>query len=233
MSDTTTFEEYNKKSKKELINLLIEKDQTVKDLKSRIDKIEKQIQQSDVTKVVERVTNIERSAFQQQQYSRRETIELVGLPDNLDGEALEDKVVEVFKHAGVEVEQRDFHAIHRLSKKSVVIAKCVNRRDAIAILRAKKNLREMGDDDRKKLGVRNKIYVNESLCPEFRRLFGICNALHKQKKINSFFTVNGSIKVTCKEGGEKSVIGHMEDLYKLVGEKVVKGVLDAHKKKDQ
>ena len=55
---------------------------------------------------MERVTNIERSAFQQQQYSRRETIELVGLSDNLDGEALEDKVVGVFKHAGVEVEQR-------------------------------------------------------------------------------------------------------------------------------
>ena len=233
MSAPSTFEDYNKMSKKDLISLLLEKDKTVQNLQSRIEKIEKQLQQSEVTKVVDRITNIERSAFQQQQYSRRETIELVGLPDNLEGAELEKKVGEVFEHAGVQVQQRDFHAIHRLTKKSVVIAKCVNRRDAIAILRAKKSLREIGDGDRKKLGVQNKIYVNESLCPEYRRLFGICNALHKQKKIASFFTINGSIKVTTKEGGEKSLIGHIADLNKLVGDKVVKGVMDAHKNKGQ
>ena len=226
----TSFEEYNKKSKKDLINLLIEKDQTVKSLQERIDNIEKQLKESDVTKVLGRLNNIERSAFQQQQYARRESIELVGLPENINGAELEKKVVKVFEHAGVAVKERDFHAIHRLKKKSIVIAKCVNRRDAIAILRAKQSLRDTTDDDRKKLGVSGKIYVNESLCPEYRRLLGICNGLHKAKKLASFFTINGSIKVTLKEGGEKSIIGHMDDLNKLVGQKVVKEVMDAYKK---
>ena len=44
-----TFDEYNKMNKKELINLLIEKDKTVKDLQDRIGNIEKQIKESDVS----------------------------------------------------------------------------------------------------------------------------------------------------------------------------------------
>ena len=225
-----TFDEYNKMNKKELIDLLIKKDQTVQSLQAQINKINEHLKESDVSKVLNRVNNIERSTYQQQQYSRRETIELVGLPENIDGAELEKKVIEVFEHAGVKVEERDFHAIHRLKKKSIVIAKCVNRRDATAILRAKQSLRDTSDAARKKLGVAGKIYVNESLCPEYRRLFGICNGLHKAKKLASFFTVNGSIKVTTTEGGEKSIIGHIDDLYKLVGQKHVKEVMDAHKK---
>ena len=75
---------------------------------------------------------------------------LVFLPESIkDQAALEKKVVEVFNHAGVNVTERDFHAIHRLKKNSVIIAKCVNRRDATAILRAKSKLR---DTAKKKLG---------------------------------------------------------------------------------
>ena len=192
----------------------------------------KQIKESDVSKITDRVSRMERATYQQQQYSRRETIELVGLPENLNGDELEAKVVEVFDQAGVHVEKRDFHAIHRLKKNSVVIAKCVNRRDAIAILRAKKSLRDANEDVRKKLGVPtgSKLYVNESLCPEYRRLLGICNALHKKNKLASFYTINGSIKVTKNADGEKIVIGHMDDLFKLVGEKVVTDIMNAYKK---
>lgn len=225
-----TFEDYNKLNKKELINLLIEKDKTVKSLEDRLEKLEEQFNKSDVSKITEQVTRLERSTYQQQQYSRRESIEFVGLPEDLNGEDLEKKVVEVFEHAGVPVNQRDFHAIHRLKKNSVVIAKCLNRRDAIAILRAKKKLRDCTDEDRKKLGVGGKIYVNESLCPEYRRLLGICNALHKKNKLASFYTINGSIKVTKTEDGEKVVIGHLDDLFKLVGVKVVTDIMNSHKK---
>ena len=92
------------------------------------------------------------------------------------------------------VTKRDFHAIHRLRNQAVVIAKCVNRRDASAILRAKKKLREVDAAAKTKLGVKGKVYANESLCPEYRRLFGICTALFRQKKLASSYTINGTIK---------------------------------------
>ena len=66
------------------------------------------------------------------QYSRRECVELVGLPEDTHGE-----------NAGVNVVKRDFHAFHRLGNSKIVIAKLVNWRDAIKILRNKKKLHEL------------------------------------------------------------------------------------------
>ena len=64
-------------------------------------------------------------------------MELVGLPDNTNDGELEDAVIKTFGEAGVKVTKRSSHAIHRLRKKMVIIAKFVNRRDALALLRNK------------------------------------------------------------------------------------------------
>ena len=107
----------------------------------------------------------------------------------------------------------------------------VNRRDAIALLCAKKKLRETDADAKKKLGVTGKVFINESLCPEYRRLFGICNALYRKKVLATTFTLNGSIRVCVSEGGERTVIGHLNDIIDRVGEEAVGVVLAEHKKR--
>ena len=84
---------------------------------------------------------IEKWIAEQEQYSRRETVELVGIPDNTNDGELEDAVIKTFEEAVVKVIKRSFHAIHRLRNKKVVIAKLINRRDALALLRNKKKLR--------------------------------------------------------------------------------------------
>ena len=68
------------------------------------------------------------------QYSYRECVEQIGLPENTHGEELENSVVQAFEIAGVNVKKRDFHTIHRLGNSKIAIAKLVNRRDAIKIL---------------------------------------------------------------------------------------------------
>ena len=106
----------------------------IHELKERLETISEPRREGnyDPTKNLDkRIVNIERRMNDQEQYSRRECIELVGLPDETNGEDLEDMVVKSFKTAGVNVTQRDFHAIHRMKNKKVVIAKLVNRRDAI------------------------------------------------------------------------------------------------------
>ena len=70
---------------------------------------------------------IEKRLSDQEQYTRRECVELVGLPTELHGDQLEDHVVDVFRTAGVEVNKRSYHVIHRLKNKKVVIAKLVNQ----------------------------------------------------------------------------------------------------------
>ena len=110
---------------------------------------------------MKRAVEIEKSLAEQEQYSRRECVELVGFPEAIDGEDLEAGGLDAIDVAGIKLKKQDFHAIHRLRNNKVVIAKLVNRRDALAILRNKKKLRELHDEDKQKLRS-NKIYVNKS-----------------------------------------------------------------------
>ena len=154
-------------------------------------------------------------------------IEIVGVPEDLTGGELENRVIKTFEAAGVKTKKRDFHAIHRLANKKVVIAKLVNRRDAIEILRKKKKLRELSPTDKEDLGV-GKIYINESLCPYNKRLLGKCNALFKKKKIDSFFTINGKIKIKY-DGELKTEITHIQDLIDIFGA-VIMEEIDAERR---
>ena len=108
-----------------------------------------------------RTVDLEKKMAELEQYSRRECVELIGLPEDTHGEELENSVVQAFEIARVNVEKRDFHAIHWLGNSKMVIAKLVNRRDAIKVLRNKKKLREVPRSGKQKLRV-EKIYVNES-----------------------------------------------------------------------
>ena len=222
------------KNKEELIDLVLEHREkekvfleTERKLSERIDEIENKLAGHDFR---ERLVKVERNLNLQAQYSRRECIELVGIPDSVEDKQIENKVVELFQHAGVKVNNRSFHAVHRLNGKSTVIAKCVNRKDSVAILRAKKTLRELNDDNKAKLGV-DKVWVNESLCPPFRRLFGICNSLFKSKQISSSYTMNGTIKIKVAGGstdGATTSISHINDLYNLFGFDAIDKMVQVH-----
>ena len=160
-----------------------------------------------------------------EQYSRRECVELIGLPEDTHREELENSVVQAFKIAWVNVVKRDFHAIHRLGNSKIVIAKLANWREAIKVLRNKKKLRQFPHSGKQKLRT-EKIYVNESLCSHNKRLLGKCNALFKKKQIESFYTINGKIKIKCDsvDGECKTEISHVEDSVDIFGTEIMQEI---------
>ena len=180
----------------------------------------------------DRVMKIERNLSQQLQYSRRECVEFVNVPESIPQKDLEAKVIDMFAVAGTKVYPRDFHAVHRIRGKTVIV-KLVNRKDASFILRNKKELRNLSEKNRGKLGVgaNTKIFVNESLCPYYRFLFGKCNALFKGNHISASYTMNGVIKIVTNNvledgtsnpvGGVTQNIGHLNDLYNLFGSELI------------
>ena len=162
---------------------------------------------------MERAVEIERRLAEQEQYSRRECVELVGLSEEIYSDDLEVGVLNAF------------NAIHRLRNNKVVSVKLVNRRNALAILRNKKKLRELHDEDKQKLRSDN-IYLNKSLCPAFRQLLGKCNSLHKMKELNSFYTINGKIKIRCERENEEvnTEINHKADLVDIFGPELISSI---------
>ena len=168
-----------------------------------------------------RIIEVERRIALQEQYSRRECLDIVNIPEEITNAELEGTVIEMFSNAGVKLQPRDFHAIHRKRGTPTVIAKLVNRRDTIDILRAKGFIRNFSLDTKKhlKFSPDKKIYINENLCPSFSRLMGISNKLLKLKAISGFYTLNGMLRLKLLDDSV-AFISHLDDLRKLFGETV-------------
>ena len=146
---------------------------------------------------------MEREHYQMQQYSRRDCIELVGVPTSVEDKNLEKKSLEILKSINVEVQPSEVQACHRMFDKKRVIIKFLNRKTAIECLKNRSKLKTV---DKKKFGFqKGDIYLNESLCPYYRYLFGKCLALKKDGKIDSVWSYNGTVRVRLTDESVKSI----------------------------
>ena len=62
-----------------------------------------------------RVVDVERQCWTNAQYSRRECLEVAGIPHDFSIENLESKVLEVFNKVGCEIHSSDIEAFHLLT----------------------------------------------------------------------------------------------------------------------
>ena len=104
----------------------------------------------------------------------------------------------VFKKIGVEIDERDVQACHRLKEKDRTIVKFVNRKDCFQILRVKKELKSLDPTDLN-FPENTKIFINESSCPYYRSIWNKCKKLRAIQKIQQFDTITGLIRVKAKE----------------------------------
>ena len=77
---------------------------------------------------------MERNIHRLEQYSRRECIETVGVPNSITNDLLEEHVVLIFEKLGVVMGPMNIVAYHRLGETGRVI-KLLNRKDAQNVLK--------------------------------------------------------------------------------------------------
>ena len=156
-----------------------------------------------------RLINIEKDLYQQQQYSRMECIEIVGIPLDVKDKDLEDMAVSLFHNINVEdIYHSDIQACHRLKDKKRVIVKLTNRKDVFKVFNSKKLLKDQEFE-----GFSKKVFINESLCPYYRMLFGKCYRLVGAKKAERVFTRNGLVKLKVEVNGEAKVFDVLHDSF--------------------
>ena len=171
----------------------------------------------DFVKVTQmRLYFLERNSYMHEQYGRRESFEIVGIPKSVGTEALEDEVIDILKEADVKVEgdfitKKDICAVHRIGKqKATTIVRVVNRKFAWQALISGKNLK----DSRRYGG--GKIYINHSLCKEFQFLNYAVRQAKKNKLIHKYSVRSGVTYVQMDEREENwKEIGHYLDLENL------------------
>ena len=157
-----------------------------------------------------RVLSLETQSFESQQYSRRDSLEVVGIDLSVPDKDLESKAREIFEEIGVTVEPRDIQACHRLFDNKRTIIKFVNRKTAMEVLSKRSELSEIPH-------YKKKLYINESLCPHYRYIHGKCKELWQNKKIFGFWIANGTVKYRMQENGHAYKVKHINDLEKIFG----------------
>ena len=198
-----------KMPKEELVNMVLNYDKTMEstlaDLNKEISKINKIFEKLEselsISKTVnnalhKRVIQLKKQCWRNEQYSRRECIEVVGLPDS----TTDNEACSVFKKIGVDVSVDNIAACHLLmsNNKNKIIIKFSKRKDCQAVLENKKKLKNLSNEE---LGLEtnSKVFVNESLCKYYKLLWPQCKSLWNDKMIFAFWTTNGFLKLKFRQ----------------------------------
>ena len=82
------------------------------------------------TQLSSRLVTLKRQCCANAQYSRRECLDIVGIPREVSGEVLEETVLNIFDKIGCSISPDHIESCHRISKKSdTVIVKFSRRKD--------------------------------------------------------------------------------------------------------
>ena len=187
----------------------------VANLSSKLDLVELSLV---VTKTVNdnllnRIATLERSLHAQEQYSRRECLEIVGIPVSIDGKNLQATVCNILNEIDVPCGSEDLEECHRI-KGDRTIVKFSSKQKSSEVLGKKKKLKNV-DGSKFDFNVGVKLYINESLFPYYRGLWGKCKKLRLDKVIFSFYTINRIIRIKKSERDNAIPITHNEDLWQF------------------
>ena len=151
------------------------------------------------------------SAGQNSQYSRRECLEVAGIPWQVDDKNLETKVLSIFQKIGCTIDPSFIDDCHRIGKNNDrVIVKFTCRKDCKQILKVKKDLRNLDMEDLD-LPRGTKIYINQSLCPYYWVLLSKPKRLQNIGSIDNFYISSGSSNIKVTENSSPIPITHLDD----------------------
>ena len=165
--------------------------------------------------LVKQLSSVEQQCWKNAQYSRRECAEVMGIPSSVEHDQLEPILCRILHHIGVNISGDKIEACHQLDENSEkTIVKFSSRKDCEHKVGAKKDLKDLATTDLD-LPARTKLYINDSLCLYYRVLWNEIKKLWSKKKIFSYFTVSGTVRIKLQEKGPYSIITRIDDLKEL------------------
>ena len=164
--------------------------------------------------LVTRLSTLERQCWANAQYSRRECLDIVGIPREVSGVVLEEKVLNIFGKLGCDISPDRIEACQRVVRTNdTVIVKFSRRKDCQHVWNVKKDLKKLTLEDLELHG-NSKLFINRSLCPYYKMLWSKSKKLHSVSKIYSFFISGDTIKIRVNENSLPLSITHVDDFGK-------------------
>lgn len=151
------------------------------------------------------------------QYSRKNNIEIKGVPQEKD-ESLVEIVQTIAEKVGTRVEPSDIDVVHRVPTKnkesSNIIVRFVSRGARDKVLQEAKKQRLAAND----IGFSgtHPVFINEHLCPEYKLLLGMAIAKKKEKNWRFVWVSQSKILARRTENSKAIHIASSGDLSKIV-----------------
>lgn len=188
-------------------------------LTSYLEKMERLTEENLLLKRI--VSDLEARLDECEQYSRSNTIEIFGLPE----EKPEDVYTVVEKVCGaldVAVTRNDIDVCHRLKKRqgcnepAGVIVKFVRREIKQKLLEKRRIKRNLSTESLGYRGPAEPVYINESLSPTKRKLLAAARAAKNETKFIYLWIRNGQILMRKNQGDSVIVIQSMDSVTGLI-----------------
>ena len=155
-----------------------------------------------------RIVNLEKQLSKNEQYGRRNNVEVSGISNDISDQDLEDNIVKICKDSDINISSKDIEGCYRLplgrnstNSTKRVIVKFVNRKHSEAMLQRKKDINS-----------KNKVFLTHSLCPYYRFLWGKCKDLQRKGRISQDFCLGAVVTVRVTENSPAIKILHESDL---------------------
>ena len=163
------------------------------------------------TELTKWIVTLKRQCWANAQYSKKECVEVIGMPRQVDDKHLEPKVLSIFQKVGCIIPPELINDCHRLGKNNDrVNVKFTRRKDCQQVLQVKKGLKDLTTNDLD--FPRSTNFVNQSLCPRYDILWSKTKRLQSMGKINSFFLSGRTVKIKIDENSKRLAIIHLDDL---------------------
>ncbi|CAG9785751.1 unnamed protein product [Diatraea saccharalis] len=169
-----------------------------------------------------KLNNMEEASLRQEQWSRLQNIEIVGVPEAKD-ESLPDILNKIVKHLNVPLDPHEMDFIHRIQAKRQVkgqprslVIRFQNRNKRDAILSAARKCGGITSRDIGMQGELKNIYINEHLTIHNKQLLSSCKKTAKTNNYKFVWTKNCRIYTRKAENSPYLLISCEDDLKKII-----------------
>ena len=142
---------------------------------------------------------------------------MTGIPDDVEDQNLEEKVIEILDKIDVNVSSQDIETCHCIGKSrnfsKTTIVRFANRKQAKKALDNKKGLKNI---DRTSIGLEksHSAFINENLIPTNNKIAFHCQELNRNGRINKIYSRDSIVQIVSKdiENRKKIKVMHMNTL---------------------
>ena len=144
-----------------------------------------------------------------EQYSRRESLVISGIPKSVTQNQLQSKVIDILSLIGLKIKPEDISACHRLSIRhgsrypAKVIVRFCNRKVVNFCLENRDVMQQRAYQQ-----MRLNLRFFESLCSKNEESLRIAKTLKQDGMIHNYYLRNGFVKIVVVENGPSQKITH-------------------------